>query len=257
MHNGDLVEASRKASYNLRHFLPLVWEGYDIVTACPSCGLAWKKEYRELLGLAEAEEIVEHVYDFSEYLALHRPEPGAGGEARRLPDDGGPERAVGVRLPGADPRGTEKLNPARAALQEAIRPLPADPGGGGPAVPAGDEGALAATLVPAGSTVLYHTACHLRAQAIGTPSVELLESMAGLRVKKLPTYCCGMSGTYGFKVERAELAKEIGEELFQSIRAAGETIVVTECASCALQIRANTGATVIHPAKILARQKTP
>jgi glycerol-3-phosphate dehydrogenase subunit C len=60
-----------------------------------------------------------------------------------------------------------------------------------------------------------------------------------------------MSGTYGFKQEKYEVSMGIGRELFSSIDAARPQMVVTECATCQMQIEHGTSYKAIHPAEIL------
>lgn len=265
LHNGDLVEATRKAGYNLKIFLPLVWGGYDIVTACPSCGLAWKREYREALALPEAEELVGHVFDLSEYLA----ERWEGSPAQGLALISG--GAADCRTVATDQPAHDTTLVGGDLTCRATRGID-DPAHGATLVTTGsthtrtlalsalaDATTLTLTDPPLASSrtpgeLIYHTACHLRAQGIGTPSVALLEGLTGQRLEQLPLHCCGLSGTYGMKVEKADLSARIGEELFAAIRASGKKTVVTECASCALQIERYTGVRTIHPAKLLVRQ---
>ncbi|MGI9861141.1 anaerobic glycerol-3-phosphate dehydrogenase subunit C [Moorella naiadis] len=104
--------------------------------------------------------------------------------------------------------------------------------------------------------VAYHTPCHLRAQGIGTPAVELLEAIPGLGLKVLRNNCCGMAGTYGYKTERYDVAMKIGAALFQDIQNYRPDLVVTDCGTCALQIQEGTGYLVRHPVELLYQAYT-
>ena len=104
--------------------------------------------------------------------------------------------------------------------------------------------------LPAGQ-YLYHAPCHLRAQGIGLPGLELLQGIEGLEVVELGAGCCGIAGSYGFKKEKYELSLTIGEKLFQAIAAHPGTTVVTECGTCQLQIEQITKAKTIHPISLL------
>jgi anaerobic glycerol-3-phosphate dehydrogenase C subunit len=65
---GNVKRAKKYIQYSIDHFLPYVRDGYDIVVTCSSCGLSLKKEWYDLMGTAEASEIAEATYHFSEYL---------------------------------------------------------------------------------------------------------------------------------------------------------------------------------------------
>ncbi len=98
--------------------------------------------------------------------------------------------------------------------------------------------------------VLYHAPCHLRALGIGLPGLELLQQ-AGVRVESANAGCCGISGSYGFKKEKREVAMKVGAELFQRVRESGAETVATECGTCRLQIETATGVTAKHPLSVL------
>ena len=64
--SGDLVGAAYFARRNLRAFEGL---GVDaIITACGSCGMSWRREWSELLGVEVPESIASKVYDIAEFL---------------------------------------------------------------------------------------------------------------------------------------------------------------------------------------------
>lgn len=103
----------------------------------------------------------------------------------------------------------------------------------------------------------YHSACHLKAQGIGTPAVRLLRLIPGVQVADLDQGCCGLSGSYAFKKEKYDYAMQIGNPLFSRIRQgvhSGEfQAVTTECGGCQVQIRHGSGATAKHPVWLLMR----
>jgi len=114
-----------------------------------------------------------------------------------------------------------------------------------------DAGKLNINFRPVNMRLAYHAPCHQRSQGIGRPWYHLLRMMPGVAVEDLDAGCCGMSGTYGFKQEKYAVSMEIGKELFTSISAAQPQMVVTECATCQLQIEHGTAFKAIHPAEIL------
>ncbi|MGI6227303.1 MAG: anaerobic glycerol-3-phosphate dehydrogenase subunit C [Peptococcales bacterium] len=99
----------------------------------------------------------------------------------------------------------------------------------------------------------YHVPCHLKAQGIGVPATKLLKEMAVDELIVEDSYCCGISGTYGFKKEKYSLAMSIGAPLFKDIKEAQVPLVITDCGTCKLQIVHGTGVEVKHPAVILEK----
>jgi len=97
----------------------------------------------------------------------------------------------------------------------------------------------------------YHAPCHQKSQGIGRPWYNLLSQIPGVEMEDLNAGCCGMSGTYGFKSEKYPVSMEVGQELFSGIRASAPQAVVTECATCQMQIEHGTGVKAVHPVNIL------
>ena len=102
------------------------------------------------------------------------------------------------------------------------------------------------SLRPDRERLIYHAPCHLRAQGIGKPGLELLR-MLGTHVEDAQAGCCGISGSYGFKKEKYDVATTVGKELFQTVKKSGATCCVSECGTCRLQISHHTGVPTMHP----------
>ena len=68
LENGDVPFAKQQAERNVGAFLPLVRQGYKVVTSGPSCSLMMRKQYGPLLGTPEAREFAAAVQDTCEYL---------------------------------------------------------------------------------------------------------------------------------------------------------------------------------------------
>lgn len=103
------------------------------------------------------------------------------------------------------------------------------------------------------SEYLYHAPCHLRAQGMGRPGLELLRLIPGIKITDADAGCCGISGNYGFKEEKYDIAMTVGDPLFQKIRGAGIDTVVSECGTCRLQIQHGSEAKTAHPISIFRR----
>jgi glycerol-3-phosphate dehydrogenase subunit C len=100
--------------------------------------------------------------------------------------------------------------------------------------------------------VLYHGPCQLRSHGVGLPAVELLGQLEGIELAESGLECCGIAGTYGFKAEKHEIARRVGEPL--RARAAHHRAEVVACDSetCRWQIEAITGLPARHPIELLA-----
>jgi glycerol-3-phosphate dehydrogenase subunit C len=116
-----------------------------------------------------------------------------------------------------------------------------------------EEGRLQTTFKELKETYYYHVPCHLRALQIGLPALELLSLVPGLKVVELPEGCCGLAGTYGFKREKYEVAREVGQEIFRGVPQGWRSKVISDCEACRMQIAHHTGAETFHPIQILRR----
>jgi glycerol-3-phosphate dehydrogenase subunit C len=106
-------------------------------------------------------------------------------------------------------------------------------------------------LRPVNQTVYYHTPCHLRAQKIGNPTVELLKLIPGTSIKYVSNECCGMGGAYGYEKKNFKLSKEIAAKIYQEVKDNPADRIVTDCGGCKLQIEAGASTGVVHPLILL------
>lgn len=104
-----------------------------------------------------------------------------------------------------------------------------------------------------GMKVIYHAPCHLRAQGNGLPGLKLLRALEGIKAEDANAGCCGISGSYGFKKEKYDIAQDIGSELFQKVRESQAQIACSECGTCRVQIEHGSGKKAIHPVTILRK----
>lgn len=100
----------------------------------------------------------------------------------------------------------------------------------------------------------YHAPCQYRAHRVGKPALEILEMIPGLDVRDSHARCCGIAGTYGYKVEKYQIAMDVGEELFSFVRAQGDDAAITACDSetCRWQLEHGTHKPSRHPIEVLA-----
>jgi len=98
----------------------------------------------------------------------------------------------------------------------------------------------------------YHCPCHQERLGLGIFTMELLRMIPGMELTELPSNCCGIAGTYGFKKENYKVSQLIGKPLFDSIQAVAPDFVACECETCKWQIEMSAGVTVKNPVSILA-----
>lgn len=116
-----------------------------------------------------------------------------------------------------------------------------------------EEGKLKLPMKTNSRKLAYHAPCHLKAQGIGKPWLTILKSIEGLDVVDLDAGCCGMSGTYGFRQEKYDISVKIGENLFKAIMENKPDQVISECATCRMQIKHTTKYKALHPLEVLAQ----
>ncbi|WP_443090914.1 anaerobic glycerol-3-phosphate dehydrogenase subunit GlpC [Basfia succiniciproducens] len=107
-------------------------------------------------------------------------------------------------------------------------------------------------LKPLKLRVAYHTACHVEKAGWAPYTLEILKQIPGLEVVVLPSQCCGIAGTYGFKAENYETSQAIGKTLFDNINEGGFDYVISECQTCKWQIDMSSNVICIHPITLLA-----
>ena len=114
------------------------------------------------------------------------------------------------------------------------------------------RGRLQLDLHPLDMTVGYHAPCHLKALEVGTPSVNLLGLIPGLRVRAIERGCSGAAGLYGFKHKNYRTSLRVGLPLISELRSAGYQAGITECSTCRIQMEQGSAMPTIHPIKLLA-----
>ena len=115
-----------------------------------------------------------------------------------------------------------------------------------------EGGELNLDFEPVEKRLLYHAPCHLKSHGIGYPATRLLKLIPGVHLEEVDEGCCGISGTFGVKVEKYDLSMKIGSRLFEAVRAAGSDSVLADCETCRLQVEHGAGARSAHPVEIVA-----
>lgn len=104
-----------------------------------------------------------------------------------------------------------------------------------------------------------HGHCQQKALSSMTPTVRVLEQLAGGDVRLIPSGCCGMAGSFGYETEHYDLSQRIGElVLFPRVRSLpADEWVVAPGTSCRHQISDATGRRAWHPAEVLEMALCP
>jgi glycerol-3-phosphate dehydrogenase subunit C len=114
-----------------------------------------------------------------------------------------------------------------------------------------DQGALDTSFLPVARTLPYHMPCQYRAHRLGRPALDVLELIPGLRIVESNAPCCGIAGTYGFKVEKYDIAMDVGEPLFAFVKRSGSDVALCDSETCRWQITHGAGVISKHPIEIL------
>jgi len=197
---GDVEAAQRLARENLRR-LGDPSRFAAIVSECGSCS-GHLKEYASLLAgdrnwQAGAEALAAKVRSFSEFVVER-------GGLRVAPGEGATSSGAAAA--------------ARSATGTGVN---------------GTDATGASPLV-----VTYHDPCHLgrRYQNVVDQPRQLLRELPGVAFTEMaePDSCCGAAGTFG--VLHPETSAAIIGRKMEFARAAGASVIATECPSCMMQL---------------------
>ena len=114
------------------------------------------------------------------------------------------------------------------------------------------EGRLRTDFQPIERRIPYHAPCQLKSHGMGRPALDVLDLIPGLHAIEMDAECCGIAGTYGYKVEKRQIAEDVGAHLFERIRASGSDMVVCDTETCRWQIAQMTGTRTVHPIELIA-----
>ncbi|HEY3325281.1 MAG TPA: FAD-linked oxidase C-terminal domain-containing protein [Planctomycetota bacterium] len=108
-------------------------------------------------------------------------------------------------------------------------------------------------------SVVLHSHCHQKAIWGEQTASAFLKRLVGERLSVLPSGCCGMAGSFGYKKENYELSMKIGEQsLFSLLKnVPPDAIVLAPGTSCRHQIHDGTARTALHPIELAAQILLP
>jgi glycerol-3-phosphate dehydrogenase subunit C len=116
-----------------------------------------------------------------------------------------------------------------------------------------DRGEMNTNFQPLEESVAYHAPCQQQGHFIGKPALDLLALVPGLQVHEMDSRCCGIAGTYGLKVEKYDIAMQVGEDLFRQVADSGAAVVACDSETCRWQIEHATHKPSAHPIELLHR----
>ncbi len=212
---GYAGKAREVAEFNIRAVLPLIRGGAVLLSSEPTATFAFKVHYPDYLTSSECSLVANATCDLGEFLVRYRADHPEAAPAA------GPLRRA-PRIAGRGRR--RRLSAPARRTTEPGAPL----------------------------RIAYHQPCHLKAQQIGNPGLELLREIPGVEVVDLAAGCCGMAGTFGMKAGTYDLSMLTGKPLFDRIAEVAPDLVASECSTCRMQIAQGTGLETVHPIRLLA-----
>jgi glycerol-3-phosphate dehydrogenase subunit C len=100
-------------------------------------------------------------------------------------------------------------------------------------------------------SILWHSACHYRAQQIGPRSSQLMQ-LTGAKVQAVER-CSAIDGTWGLRAENVELARRVAKPLLEKVRESEAQLVAGDCQLANVAIDEGSGKRPVHPLQVLAR----
>jgi len=112
------------------------------------------------------------------------------------------------------------------------------------------QGKLDTDFKAGAGKLAYHMPCHLKYQAIGQQTLQLLR-LVSKDVVFVDKGCSGMDGTWGMKKEYFDASLKVAHGLLQGMKEAQPATCVTDCGLSALQIQQGAGLRALHPYQVL------
>jgi glycerol-3-phosphate dehydrogenase subunit C len=100
-------------------------------------------------------------------------------------------------------------------------------------------------------SIVWHAACHYRAQQIGPRSSQLMQ-LTGAKVQMVER-CSAIDGTWGLRAENMEMARRVAKPLMEKVRDSDAQLVAGDCQLANVAIEDGSGKRPIHPLQVLAR----
>ncbi|MDR1485067.1 MAG: FAD-binding protein [Planctomycetaceae bacterium] len=103
----------------------------------------------------------------------------------------------------------------------------------------------------------YHAPCRAVVNSVGrvdlpTPAEMIMRLIPELEVCRVERGCCGMGGTFGFKMRNYHRSMQIGLPLAKELRSLEIDVGTTDCMACKLQLEQSTNKKILHPITLIA-----
>lgn len=115
-----------------------------------------------------------------------------------------------------------------------------------------ETGRLSTAFKSTPGPIAYHVPCHLRAQAVGFRSRDLLRKIPGVKARTVME-CSGHDGTFAMRAETFEESRRVGARSFTAMKDGEEETWVSDCPLAALQLEQHAGRKTLHSMTVLAR----
>jgi glycerol-3-phosphate dehydrogenase subunit C len=259
---GDRGFTHRLAATNLPILAEAVTDGFDVVTACPTCSFAFKTVLARGARFSEENRadvrrrFAEVGGDVARLKArleaeMHAPTGRVGSAAADFTDAwvlnqilcrsyAGEGEDDGC-FAGIDPRLRITVAAHTHELGEYLRKM-------------AETGDLRPVDGLPPERLAYFPPCHLREQGIGRPWFDLLSGLPGARLEVTGRVddCCGLGGLMGFKETFHHASLAMGRGLMARTAALAPDGVLTECLGCRVQFEQMGPWRVRHPVELLA-----
>jgi glycerol-3-phosphate dehydrogenase subunit C len=100
-------------------------------------------------------------------------------------------------------------------------------------------------------SVLWHHACHSRAQQIGPKSRDLM-ALTGAKVDMVER-CSAIDGTWGLRAANVVMARSVAKPLMTKVRESEAELVAGDCHLSNTAVSEETDRVPVHPIQVLAR----
>jgi glycerol-3-phosphate dehydrogenase subunit C len=118
-----------------------------------------------------------------------------------------------------------------------------------------EQGSLNLCFNPIHMSLGYHVPCQYRAHRLGKPGMQIMSLIPELEIIDSHADCCGIAGTYGYKLEKYKISMDVGRSLFDFISTdlVDSPMVICDSETCRWQITHATGKPAVHPVEIIAK----
>ncbi len=105
------------------------------------------------------------------------------------------------------------------------------------------------------AVVGYHQACHHKSLHIGTPGIDLVKLVPGVKVVQLDHGCCGNPSMWGMIKKNYDESMWIGKKLFEQLKdeRKGIEYAMSESSCCRMQMEHGAEKKTLHPIQVLAQ----